>query len=246
VIYLTGVTASGYEARLIAAGMGLMVQPRSGYDRYIERWPFYAADNGCFTGRWRADHWERWLSGLSPNRCLFAVAPDVYPDARASLGRGLEYVELVRSLGFPVAIVAQNQAEELEWPWEEFDALFIGGTMTGKPRHEWKESDAAASLVAEARRRGKWVHMGRVNGWPRMRRAEAMGCHSCDGTTIKYAPFLNVPRISRAVDIASFDVPLYGPRELVAHPFHRSVLFGEIGASRGDVIPPGGMQIPED
>lgn len=65
-------------------------------------------------------------------------------------------------------------------PWDEFDALFIGGTT------RWKLSEAAHELAAEAKRRGKWLHMGRVNSWPRMQIASAMGCDSVDGTYLKY------------------------------------------------------------
>ena len=59
-------------------------------------------------------------------------------------------------------------------PWQLFDTVFIGGSrryasgIWGKgPFTEWKESKAAADQIREAKRRGKRVHAGRVNGLKR-------------------------------------------------------------------------------
>ena len=62
-------------------------------------------------------------------------------------------------------------------------------------RLEWKESKAAAALSRAARSAGKWVHMGRVNSLRRFERARYMGCHSADGTYIKYDPNINMPKM---------------------------------------------------
>lgn len=185
-MYLSGVTSDRDEPRLLAAGIGLMLNPGSGYARRVHRYPFWSADNGCFSDKWEEEPWMRWLETLPREGCLFAVAPDVYPDALGSLERGALYFDLIRDMGFPVAVVAQDGAEQLSYPWDDFDCMFIGGARTPNPRHEWKVSLAAESLVRRARREGKWVHMGRVNSLARMERARAMGCNSCDGTFIKY------------------------------------------------------------
>jgi len=71
-------------------------------------------------------------------------------------------------------------------PWDDFDALFIGGTTA------WKLSEAVYQLCQEAKRRGKWVHMGRVNSLRRMRLAESFGCDSADGTMLRFDPNRNV------------------------------------------------------
>lgn len=162
-MYLTGVTNDRDEPTLIAHGVGLMVQPGNSYHLRVGRFPFYAADNGCFADKWVEDAHLAWLDRLTRDRCLFAVSPDVYPDAAESLARGLSYAPLLREMGFPVAVVAQDGAEALTWPWDELDVLFIGGARTPNPRHEWKLSAAAADLAGRARAAGKWVHMGRVN-----------------------------------------------------------------------------------
>lgn len=111
------------------------------------RFPFWAADNGCFNATWSEDHWLRWLDRLPRERCLFATAPDVYPDARATLDRSVHYFGLIREMGFPPALVAQDGAERLDLPWDEFDCLFIGGEKRMPSRLEWKLSAAAEGLA---------------------------------------------------------------------------------------------------
>jgi hypothetical protein len=186
VIYLSGVTNDADEPKLIAEGIGLMLNPGNSYHLRVDRYPWWAADNGCFADKWVEDEHLSWLEALPRDRCLFAVSPDVYPDAAASLERGLQFAPLLREMGFPVAIVAQDDAEQLDWPWDELDALFIGGERRDNPADEWKLSAAAEALARRARNHGKWVHMGRVNGEDRTLRASEMGCLSVDGTALKY------------------------------------------------------------
>lgn len=183
-MYLTGATNDRDEPALIEHGIGLMVQPGNGYHRRVDRYPFWGADNGAYSDKWEEQQWAMWLDALPRARCLFAVAPDVYPDAQATLERSSEYFDLIREMGFPVALVAQDGAEKLDLPWSEFDALFIGGEK--KARDEWKISAEAEALCRRSRDQGKWVHMGRVNSLVRMQRARDMGCNSADGTFIKY------------------------------------------------------------
>lgn len=182
-LYLTGVTNDRDEPALVAAGVGLIVQPGNSYHLRVDRYPFWGADNGCYADKWDEDKWMRWLEPIPRAGCLFAVAPDVYPDAAATLKRSSDYFDIIRELGFPVALVAQDGAESLELPWDDFDCLFIGGA---KGPNEWKTGEQAEGLVRVARTRGKWVHMGRVNSLSRLSRARAMGCHSADGTYLKY------------------------------------------------------------
>lgn len=183
-IYLTGATNAADEPDLAAAGIGLMIQPGNSYHLRIDAYPWWAADNGCFAARWDEDRWMRWLEAVpSRDRCLFAVAPDVYPSATATLERSLPFFPIIRELGYPVALVAQDGAELLDLPWEDFDALFLGG----EAKHpEWKTSIEAERLARRARSLGKWVHMGRVNSLGRLDRARQMGCNSADGTRLKY------------------------------------------------------------
>jgi hypothetical protein len=96
-------------------------------------------------------------------------------------------LEQIRAAGFPAALVAQDGLEDLPISWRSFDALFLGGTT------HWKLGAAAARLAQQARRRGLWVHMGRVNSLRRLRYAQLIGCHSADGTFLAYGPDRNLP-----------------------------------------------------
>lgn len=173
---------------MLAGEMGQLVTPNEG------RKPLagveFGADNGCFSTNYVGDaRWIAWLDSLPRKGCLFATAPDVVGDAVATLARSVPWLAQIRSLGFPAAFVAQDGLENLEVPWGEFDALFFGGT-TG-----WKLSAHASNLAAEAKRRGKLVHMGRVNSGRRWRVAESFGCDSCDGTFLAFGPDANLPRV---------------------------------------------------
>jgi hypothetical protein len=186
VLYLTGVTNDADEPALISAGIGLVTTRfTKGYLKRIPRYPWHSVDIGM--GYSEADEYLDYLDRVPRDRCLFAVSPDCYPDAIESLRRGMEYAGIIREMGFPVALVAQDGAERLTWPWDAFDVLFVGGERNKEhPRQEWKISRAAEDLCREARNHGKWVHMGRVNSLWKMERARAMGCNSADGTFVKY------------------------------------------------------------
>lgn len=110
--------------------------------------------------------------------CLFVVVPDAVADHRATLRLWNQWWGTVRDLtgGQPCAFVAQNGATPRNVPWDELDALFVGGDT------EWKLSHYAARLTWEAHERGKWVHMGRVNSAKRIARALGTMCDSFDGT----------------------------------------------------------------
>ena len=54
--------------------------------------------------------------------------------------------------------------------------------------------------MTEAKRRGKHVHMGRVNSKTRYRYAEAIGCDSVDGTYLAFGPDENLPKLLSWVD----------------------------------------------
>jgi hypothetical protein len=146
----------------------------------------WAADNGRFNSphEYDDDRYLAWLSKMQPHadRCLFATAPDVVGDAQATLEMSLPMLPRIRARGYRAALVAQDGLTPATTPWNELDALFIGGTTT------WKLSDAVRALVSEAKRQGKWVHMGRVNSLRRLRIAHAMGCDSADGTVLQFDP----------------------------------------------------------
>lgn len=171
--------------------LGFIGTPRQG-NRLPEgvRW---CADNGCFSERFNEAQWWAYLTRMAPaaNRCEFAVAPDVVGDAAGTLERSRPWLAKIRELGYPVAYVAQDGFWATEVPWDEFDVLFIGGST------EFKLGPEAAAAVAEARRRGMQVHMGRVNSRKRMAYAQSIGCTSVDGTYAVFGPEENLPKLLR-------------------------------------------------
>lgn len=197
-IYLSGrLSASKIGDRL---DIGIMLGYREGSlshgRRHLEK-ILWAADNGCFTNPdLNVESYLQWLGKLSEWRetCLFAVAPDVVADARATWERSREVLPKIREMGFPAALVAQNGIEDMAINWEAFDCLFIGGST------EWKLSSNAFWLCREAQKQGKWVHMGRVNSFRRMLQARFAGCNSTDGTQLVFAPDKRLAQLEKWLD----------------------------------------------
>lgn len=120
----------------------------------------WAADNGCFNPkRFTFLRWGRWLL-RQPRTALWATVPDVVADHDATLRRWNRFAPWVKRIGFRAAFVAQDGCTPDTLP-ADADAVFIGGS-TG-----WKLSPEAFAVAAEARRRGVWVHVGRVNSYRR-------------------------------------------------------------------------------
>lgn len=160
----------------------------------------WAADSGRFSRphQYSDKAYLKWLlEQPSKETCLFATAPDVVGNAGETLRLSLPMLQPIRECGYKVAFVAQDGLECLDIPWEHFDCLFIGGTT------EWKLSSYAAIIVSEAKRRGKWVHMGRVNSLKRLRYAASIGCDSADGTIIAYGPDLYTNKVIEWVKIVN-------------------------------------------
>lgn len=204
-IYLTG----SHGRHVITLGrddLGLMMQPGGGRcPRQALGSVWWAADNALYRDP-DASH-RRYLRFLLDraayaDRCLFATAPDVLGDAAATWRRSEAVLPEIRLLGFRAALVAQDGIEALPIAWDRFDCLFIGGST------EWKLSEAAYAIAAEARFRGKWVHLGRVNSFRRLRAATAGLYDSCDGTYVAFAPDRNLPRLCRWLDAVNAQPPL--------------------------------------
>lgn len=177
--------------------LGYLMAPNNGNRGSILKSSLpWAADNGAFVG-FDSEKFRRFLAAiaLKPS-CLFVACPDVVGDARKTLDWFGQWCLEVRATGQPVAFVGQDGAEDLDLPWKDFDAWFIGGST------RWKLSQASADLAVEAKARGKHVHMGRVNSMRRLRIALRFGCDSCDGSsysrfhhrTITERPDMNLER----------------------------------------------------
>lgn len=165
----------------------------------------WCADNGCFSEAFDKAEWWGWLvaNADSASSCVFATAPDVVGDAAATLQRSRPWLARIRALGYRVAFVAQDGIEATEVPWDEFDVLFIGGSdnfkIGGKGNIRLDGTSRgpvpSAAIIAEARARGKWVHVGRVNSRCRFRYFSELGVDSADGTCLTKAPRQNIHRL---------------------------------------------------
>ena len=163
----------------------------------------WCADSGIFgTAYVGDDKWFEWLQKHAgeASTCAFATAPDVVGDADATIERSRPWFKRIRGLGYPVAFVAQDgltvsngvlltEGFKSSIAWQEFDCLFIGGTT------KWKLGPQARAIAVEAKARGKWLHMGRVNSEKRFRYARAIGCDSVDGTYLTFGPDTNLPKL---------------------------------------------------
>jgi hypothetical protein len=183
-------TPSGPQVRdaMRAGLLGMIDTPAQG-NRLVPgvRW---CADNGRFGNGWPGYYrWARWLGRHPREGCAFAVAPDVPFDAASTLRLFGPASRLIRRMGFPVALAAQNGIEHLAVPWDDLDVVFLGGD------DEWKDGPHARSLTAQARARGVPVHMGRVNTLRRLRYAACIGCGSADGTYLARGPDKNLPSL---------------------------------------------------
>lgn len=155
--------------------MGQLLTPLTGY---ADAGGIYAIDNGAFSG-FPADRFRRLLERQESRKadCLFVTCPDI-------VGAGQRSIELFKRRsrwipdGWKVALVAQDGMEDLEIPWDEMDAIFIGG---GDP---WKDSKASQDIVKTAVTLGVWVHVGRINTPRRFELFDELGADSCDGSGI--------------------------------------------------------------
>lgn len=159
--------------------LGALLVPGNGNKPAGKPW---ACDNGAFAG-FREKAFRKMLAkcqGLPG--CLWVAAPDVVGDAAGTRERFDKWEPVIREMGFPIALVAQNGLTIETTPWDRLDCLFIGGDDAFKLGAE------ARTLVAEAKRRGKLVHMGRVNTLRRLRYAQSIGCDTIDGTSFSRFP----------------------------------------------------------
>lgn len=212
-LYLGTPSGPDVRAAMSAGLIGCMTTPAQG--NVVPDGALYACDNGKFGCDGKGRNWpgtERWWDWLQrtvtrygPDRCLWALAPDVPFDAAATLDESRPWLAAIRELGVPAAFAAQNGCENGLIPWGEFDVLFLAGDT------EWKTGPIAERLSRETRERGVSVHMGRVNSLTRLRTAEWFGCDSADGTYLAYGPDLNLTRLTR----------------WIAELRHRPSLFGE-------------------
>lgn len=170
--------------------VGTLIVPSAGNDPKSlelvpERW---AMDNGAYSGFDVAAFMEMLRQFEGRKGCLFVTAPDVVADAAATLAKYPFWARIIRACGFVPALVIQDGMIVDEIPWRIVGAIFVGGST------EWKLGPQAATIVAYARTRGLWTHMGRVNSRKRISYAAKIGCLSFDGGQYSMFPDTKIPK----------------------------------------------------
>ena len=151
---------------------------------------WWCLDNGVFTHKFNLEKWLEQIKSLIPNqsKCLFIVIPDVVGDSKKTLAQFMRYRQMIK--GFPVAFVSQDGIKNIDVPWDDFDCLFVGGT------DEHKLGKEGGWIINEAKKHGKWVHIGRVNSPNRI--LKFWQADSWDGTHLGFMPS-EINKINAAV-----------------------------------------------
>lgn len=212
------------EAAKDNPGLGLVITPATKqYIKHGGDYSHIMVDNGAFseftgTSPFSEDKFFAMLDAIVAaglqDKVQHVVVPDKVGDWKGTTERWREFYERVKAYGMPLAYVGQDGIEEHadQIPWDDFDVFFIGGSTPWKlgynPKGEYKDFNrptdaelrkagylqAQGELIKEARRRGKRVHMGRVNSWKRMEMANyGIQVDSADGNFIGAAPDNNLP-----------------------------------------------------
>lgn len=120
----------------------------------------YGLDNGCFSSFDRKT-WLRLVKEAIDAPPVFCCLPDIVGDARRTREMFDWFYEDCRPL--PKALVLQDGIANVDIPWRNIAAVFVGGSDAFKISQEAQAACKAAKVM------GKWVHVGRVNTAKRVR-----------------------------------------------------------------------------
>lgn len=177
-VYLSGTYRQVLPQYRNQFGYMLNANRAIGGEREAMQYP-WMLDNGAFSDKWREDVWLKRLSQLAPHNanCIAAVVSDVVANHDATLARWNQYASIVKELGYKAAFATQLGATVDNVPWTEIDVLFIGDSEANRRAYCWP-------LIDEAKRRGLWTHVGRVNSASAIMRF--CRCDSVDGTQFTF------------------------------------------------------------
>lgn len=180
--------------------IGKLISPRAGNDiqKVAVSGMSWGADNDALAGI-DPDGYIAMLNKIEAtdqSHLLFVSVPDAVeqtPDGPRGDWTGTRWLwrawlPALRRRGLPAALVVQDGATPDEVPWGAISALFIGGSTA------WKLSSAVCCLCDAARRRGIWIHVGRVNSLRRLDIVQRLGAQSFDGGQFSRFPATYIPR----------------------------------------------------
>jgi hypothetical protein len=187
--------------------LGTMVTPSTwnNVERMIATGLPYCLDNAAFN--WKRFEPHTYLALLrrvanASAKPLFVTVPDQVGNHECTdyLFWAWQRAFIRADIRLPWAFVLQDGISSPdEIPWDFIDAIFIGGSDDFKD-----DLLVTLDLVPEAKRRGKHVHMGRVNGRARLRLAYEIGCDSVDGSSLSRFPRTWIPKF--VADLRQFEL----------------------------------------
>lgn len=135
-----------------------ILQLRTPLTRYASRPGLhYGVDNGAFSGFQEAKFLRLVDECVEDPFCLWINLPDVPYSARATTALFHEYCYYPGFNFRNRCYTVQDGITPDLIPWQYIRAVFIGGST------EFKMGKTARAVAKAARKRGKWVHVGRVN-----------------------------------------------------------------------------------
>lgn len=135
----------------------------------------FAIDNGAFT-HFSAENFLSLLKRESNaiHLCRWVAVPDVVGSAIRTLEVFHHWKHIIPN--WPLALVLQDGQESLPIPWDNIQAVFIGGST------QWKLSNHAIACIKAAQALNKWVHVGRINTPGRFEFFQNLNINSFDGS----------------------------------------------------------------
>lgn len=165
--------------------VGILVTPHSNKPHTAaETGRVWAADNAAFSN-WCPDAFRQMVEHISfcdLTDFLWCAVPDCVGDAVETRRLFAQWMPQLINRGVPMAFVLQDGLQPEDIPWKRIVAVFIGGSDA------FKSSPEVADAVGLAHRRGKMVHMGRVNTASRFALACELNCHTVDGSGFSKFP----------------------------------------------------------
>lgn len=188
-LLVSGATTAIEKFKHKNLGQLLTPQTNNSIDRIVKNNTKWACDNGCYAGFDEVAFLKMVRNIQGKPNLLFVTMPDVVGNSKETLKSfDVWYPIFERYYNVPLAFVLQDGIEISEIPWDKIATVFIGGST------EWKLSKEASEIVQIAKSKGKWVHMGRVNSFKRIRYAYTIGCDSCDGSQFSMFPDTYIPK----------------------------------------------------
>jgi hypothetical protein len=173
--------------------LGKYVTPKShsntkALDLILTQGCTWGADNDCYIG-FDESKYIKMIERLPRVDTLkYITMPDVVGNHEKTIVLFEEWHKKLHKEKLPIAFVLQDGCTVKDVPFDKTKAIFIGGTT------EYKLSETVRNIVEIAKKKNKWVHMGRVNSIKRITYARSIGVDSFDGTSFSMFANTYIPK----------------------------------------------------